>query len=115
LLGWTCRGDNLPKGEQLGANKSRADYYYLLCPTPTRATNPAFSNYCCFSPALVPIGASCVQDTSVPGCQPGRFGFACYGRDTPAQDYPPMHCPEPGFSGISAEGYAATLYCCDFE
>ena len=46
---------------------------------------------------------------------PGRFGFACYGFDTPEQDYLPMHCPEPGFRGTSAEGYPATLYCCDFQ
>jgi hypothetical protein len=115
LLGWTCSGKNLPKGEQLGANKSRADYYYLLCPTATPAANAAFDNYCCYTPALVPSGGSCVQHTSVPGCQPGRFGFACYGPDTPADDYLPMHCPEPGFAGKSAEGYPATLYCCDFE
>jgi len=26
-----------------------------------------------------------------------------------------MHCPDPGSPGIDAEGYAATLYCCDFQ
>jgi hypothetical protein len=115
LLGWTCKGANLPKGEQLGANKSRADTYYLLCPTPTPAANVAYNTYCCYSPALVPIGGSCVQHTAVPGCASGRFGFACYGPDTPEDDYLPMRCPEPGFRGISAEGYPATLYCCDFQ
>jgi hypothetical protein len=115
LLGWTCSGENLPKAEELGESQSRADVYYLLCPTPTPAENPLYSYYCCYVPAVPPIGASCVEDTAVPGCQPSRFGFACYGPDTPPDDYPPMHCPEPGFPGRSAEGYPATLYCCDFE
>lgn len=115
LMGWTCLGDALPRGEHLGPNKSRADFYSLLCPTPTPAGNPKYNNYCCFMPALVPPGGSCVQNTAVPGCEPGRFGFSCYGPETPEEDYLPMHCPEPGFEGVSAEGYAATLYCCDFK
>ncbi len=115
LLGFSCPGELLPKGEQLGANKSRADYYRPLCPTPTQGANLSRKNYCCFMPALVPPGASCVQDTVVPGCAPGSFGFACYGPDTPDEDYPPMSCPEPGVAGTSAEGYPATLYCCDFN
>ena len=32
----------------------------------------------------------------------------------PADDYPPMVCPNPGSAGTSMEGYSATLYCCDF-
>jgi hypothetical protein len=115
LLGWTCLGDDLPRAEQLGASKSRADYYYLLCPTATPASNPKYNNYCCYTPALVPLGGSCVAHTTVPGCEPGRFGFACYGPDTPEDDYLPMHCPDRGFPGRSAEGYPATLYCCDFK
>ena len=115
LIGWTCAGANRPKAEDLGASKSRADYYYLLCPVATPAANPAYNNYCCYTPALVPEGGSCVQDPVVPGCAPGRFGFACYGRDTPEDDFLPMHCPEAGKSGRSAEGYPATLYCCDFQ
>jgi len=115
LIGWTCMGQSMPKAEQLGASKSRADYYYLLCPVATPAANPAYNNYCCYTPALVPEGGSCVQDTGVPDCQPGRFGFACYGRETPEDDYAPMRCPEAGKRGTSAEGYPATLYCCDFE
>jgi hypothetical protein len=55
-----------------------------------------------------------VQDTSVPGCAPGRFGFACYGPENPHDDYLPMQCNSPGVQGMSAEGYPATLYCCDF-
>jgi hypothetical protein len=115
MLGFTCLGKNLPKAEQLGANKSRADYYYLLCSTPTPAGNVAYNNYCCYTPALVPMGGSCVQHTSVPGCEPGRFGFACYGPETPEEDFLPMHCPAPGVSGRSAQGYPAKLYCCDFQ
>ncbi len=115
LQGWTCLENDLPRAEQLGPSKSRADYYYFLCPTPTPASNPKYNNYCCYAPALVPIGGSCVGHTRVPGCAPGRFGFACYGPDTPEEDYLPMRCPDPGFAGRSAEGYPATLYCCDFE
>jgi hypothetical protein len=115
LQGWTCMGDSLPRAEQLGANKSRADDYYLLCPTAAQAGNPLYRNYCCYPQAPLPVGASCVQHTRVPGCAPGRFGFACYGPDRPEDDYLPMRCPEPGFRGASAEGYPATLYCCDFQ
>jgi hypothetical protein len=115
LMGWTCPGDALPRGEELGSSKSRADFYHLLCPMPTPAANPEYNNYCCYMPALVPPAGTCVQNTKVPGCAPGRFGFSCYGPDTPDDDYLPMDCPEPGFAGRSAEGYPATLYCCDFK
>ncbi|HEY6081152.1 MAG TPA: hypothetical protein VIW29_20195 [Polyangiaceae bacterium] len=115
LTGFSCPGAALPRGEELPASESRADYYRLLCPMPTPASNVTRSNYCCYMPALIPPGASCVQNTHVPGCAAGRFGFACYGPDTPNQDYAPMSCPEPGFAGESAEGYPATLYCCDFR
>ena len=115
LTGFSCPGATLPKGEELGASESRADYYRPLCPTPTPSANVTRSNYCCYMPALIPPGASCVQDTVVPGCAPGRFGFACYGPDTPDQDYTPMSCPDPGVAGKSAEGYPAKLYCCDFR
>ena len=39
LQGWTCQGDNLPRAEQLGANKSRADDY--LHRLKHRSLNPA--------------------------------------------------------------------------
>src|SRR5205814_2067048 len=104
LVGYTCTGtarpdqaatylEGVPRAEQLGANKSRADDFYQLCPVATPAGNPLYSNYCCYPPAPLPEGASCLQDTHVPGCAPGRFGFACYGFDTPEQDYLPMRCP----------------------
>ena len=120
LTGFTCGIDSndLPTGEDLGANESRADYYRFLCPVarlPGPDDNQTRVKYCCYMPAPPLEGFSCVQDTKVPGCAGGRFGFACYGYDTPSEDYPVMNCPEPGFTGKSAEGYQATLYCCDFQ
>lgn len=114
LLGFSCRGDTRPKGEDYGPNRSRADYFYPLCSVALPLPNPSIHGYCCYMPLTVPVGGTCVQHPYVPGCGPGRFGFACYGPDDPEQNYPPMKCPDPGFPGISAEGYAATLYCCDF-
>ncbi|HKU39770.1 MAG TPA: hypothetical protein VJR89_16535 [Polyangiales bacterium] len=115
LMGFSCKGDSLPRGEQLGANKSRTDFYRLLCSTPETAPNPEYKNYCCYPPAPLPERGSCVAHTEVPGCKPGRFGFACYGPDRPEDDYLPMRCPEPSITGVSAEGYPAKLYCCDFQ
>jgi hypothetical protein len=117
LLGFRCTGtQTLPKGEELGANKSRADQYYLLCPVATPSTQGVgLYSYCCFTAALVPPGGSCLQDTLVPGCAPGRYGIACTGPDTPTQDYPPLDCPDPGVPGTSSQGYPATLYCCDLK
>jgi hypothetical protein len=114
LVGWGCPASSgvLPKGQDLAMSKSRADQYYLLCAVPNLiGPNNIF---CCYPPAVVPPGGSCVQDTTVPGCAPGRFGFACYGPDQPQQDFPPMRCPDPGVPGTSYQGYPATLYCCDF-
>lgn len=113
-MGFTCLGDSLPRAEQLGANKSRASIYYMTCPVPTPAANPKYNNYCCVVPGNMPEGGSCVTHTSVPGCAPGRFGFACYGRDNPEQDFLIMSCDAP-VAGYSAQGYPATLYCCDLQ
>ncbi|HYO93782.1 MAG TPA: hypothetical protein VER33_04690 [Polyangiaceae bacterium] len=115
LMGFLCKGGSLPRGEQLGPNKSRADYFHPQCSVPMQAPNPQYKAYCCHMPAVLPVGGTCVGHTEVPGCAPGRFGFACYGPDTPADDYLVMSCPEAGFRGTSAEGYPATLYCCDLE
>jgi len=123
LMGWTCPVGNIPTSQDLGANKSRADLYYQFCPVPTPAANPSYNTFCCYTPGLAPLGGTCVQDMDVPDCQPGRFGIACYGADTPEDDFPPLHCPSwlvagvsrPWVSGVSAEGYPATLYCCDFQ
>ena len=114
LLGFRCTGDTRPKGEDYGANRSRADYFYPLCSAAPPLPNPSLHGYCCYMPLRIPVGGTCVQHPSVPGCGPGRFGFSCYGPDGPEDNYPPMQCPDPGFPGISIEGYAATLYCCDF-
>jgi hypothetical protein len=117
LVGWQCpTGQAIPKGQDLGSNKSRADQYYLLCSMAGSAPNPKIAYYCCFPPAQVPVGGTCTQDLNVPNCAPGRFGFACYGdpvRDIPDNEYP-MKC-DPGVSGVSGQGYPATLYCCDFQ
>ena len=114
LDGWVCNGDMHPKQEDLGSNESRANYIYSLCATPIASNQEGVNWWCCFTPGLIPIGASCYEHAHVPGCAPGRFGFACYGPDTPDQVFPPITCPDPGFAGVSAEGYPATLYCCDF-
>jgi hypothetical protein len=118
LVGWDCPTSPagiIPKGQDLLANKSRADQYYLVCSVPKLAPSGKVNNFCCYPPAAVPPGGACVEDVDVPGCAAGRFGFACYGRETPSDDFPPMSCPDPGVAGTSAQGYAATLYCCDFE
>jgi hypothetical protein len=115
LQGFSCPVGVLPKNEDLGANESRADYYRFFCPTPKPTPGGIVDLYCCYMPLPPQDGYSCYQDTTVPGCAAGRFGFACYGYDTPPEDYPPMNCPDPGFQGTSAEGYPATLYCCDFQ
>ena len=82
---------------------------------PEPAPNPEYKNYCCYPPAPLPERGSCVSHTEVPDCKSGRFGFACYGPDRPEDSYLPMRCPESGSAGLSAEGYPATLYCCDFQ
>jgi len=115
LTPFSCPGTQLPRAELFGSSESRADYYRPLCSVPQQAPNPNQHYYCCYMPALIPEGGSCVQDTTVPGCAAGRFGFACYGPENPHQDYLPMQCPDPGVKGKSAEGYDATLYCCDFQ
>jgi hypothetical protein len=113
--GFNCPAGVLPKGSDLVQSESHADNALFLCPTATPASATSTrQNYCCYMAAPPPVDYSCVQDTTVPGCAPGRFGFACTGVDTPPEDYPPMVCPDPGVSGRSTEGYPATLYCCDF-
>jgi hypothetical protein len=112
LIGWSCPKGRRPTQEELGSNKSKADFYYMVCPIPMPADNVKYDNFCCYTQAPIPIGGSCVEDLAAP-CAPGRFGIACYGPDTPHDDFPPLQC-DPGVPGISAEGYAATVYCCDF-
>ncbi len=119
LVGWQCpivgTQHILPKGQDLMANKSRADQYYLLCSVPQVAPSGKVDTFCCYPPAQVPPGGTCTEDIYVPGCNPlTQFGFACYGPETPSDDYPPIVCPDPGVPGTSMEGYPATLYCCNF-
>ena len=114
LTGWTCPTGTQPTAQDMGANKSRADLFYLLCPVPTVAPNPKYETYCCFTSNLIPAGGTCLQDRDVPNCAPGRFGIACYGTDRPEENFPRLNCPDPGFSGRSEQGYPATVYCCDF-
>jgi hypothetical protein len=122
LIGWVCPKTMRPRGEDFGANESRADYYYFVCGVPTPAPNMRDDVYCCFSPSPVLPGGSCVYspgsaDKLLPSCEPGsgRFAFACYGRDRPDQDYyPRIQCKEPPVSGKSDTGYDAQLYCCEY-
>lgn len=114
LKGFLCLGDAVPRGEDLRQNQSRADYYYPTCTTATPAPNRAYSTYCCYMPAKVQEGGTCINHTSVPGCEGGRFGFACFGPDHPEDNFANMDCPDPGVPGRSREGWDATLYCCDF-
>jgi hypothetical protein len=120
MSGWTCTDGTIPAAEDFKANESRADFFYFMCATPTPAPNPNVQYFCCFVPALVQEGGSCYSHMSVPGCGANRWGFACYGRDTPEDDYIVMTCPnDSNFTqaqpGISAEGYPAKLYCCDMK
>ena len=114
LTGWTCPTGTQPTAQDMGANKSRADLFYLLCPVPTVAPNPKYETYCCFTASLVPAGGTCLQDMNVPNCASGRFGIACYGTDTPEENFSRLECPDPGLPGFSEQGYPATVYCCDF-
>ena len=111
---WSCPVGSRPTEEEYTNSESKADFYYLFCSVPMPAPNPAQILYCCFSQALPQVGGTCLQSQSVPGCAPGRYCVACYGWDTAEEDFPPLRC-DPGFSGLSAEGYPATLYCCDFR
>ena len=124
LIGWVCPTmpvEMRPRGEDFGANESRADYYYFVCDVPTRAPNMRDNVYCCFSPSPVQPGGSCTYSpgsANAPNglpCAAGRFAFACYGRDTPDEDYfPRIQCKEAGVQGMSDTGYSAMLYCCDY-
>lgn len=118
LLGWSCPEGWRPRGEDYGSNESRSDYYYFVCSVPTPLPNPEYSIYCCFIPSPTLPGSSCVYNPgitkSIPSCGSGRFGFACYGYDTPQQNYLPIRCNDPPVKGLSDDGYPANLYCCDY-
>jgi hypothetical protein len=114
MSGWTCTNGAIPSAEDFKANESRADFYYFLCATPTTAPNPSVQYFCCYVPALIPPGGSCVPDLRVPGCAANRFGFSCYGRDTPEDDFLVVKCDAPTQT-TSADGYPAKTYCCDIK
>jgi hypothetical protein len=128
LTAWTCKNpEDTPRSQELLASKSRADTFYMTCSIPKTNTNGTFF-YCCFTPGVIREGGTCSPHTAVPNCDvpdeidpvtnlPKRtfkFGWACLGPDTPTEDFPAMQNCSAGVSGISAEGYPATLYCCDF-
>jgi len=127
LVGWHCGGSNRPRGEDFGMSESRADYYYFVCavpPSPVTDSNGEMSTtFCCFTPSPVLPGGSCVTMANAtqikmyaPDCSQGRFAFACYGRDTPEDDYVQIHCTEsPNVNGRDDNGVAATVYCCDYR
>jgi hypothetical protein len=115
MSGWTCTDGTIPAAEDFKANESRADFFYFLCATPMQAPNPRVQYFCCYVPAMVPPGSSCVSDLHVPGCGENRFGFSCYGRDRPEVSYDVMTCDPTPMSGVSADGYPASLYCCDIK
>jgi hypothetical protein len=118
LTGWTCHDQTVPSEVELGENQSRADFNVLVCSTPTVVTDTTGTDtyqYCCFTPTSLPKGGSCLGDTVVPGCPVDSFGFACTGVDTPEQDYPGIYCSGGGTAGANPQGYAATLYCCQYQ
>ncbi len=120
LSSWNCDKDVVPRSQELLVSKSRADTYYMACSTPRANGDQKTFNYCCYVPSVIPDGGTCLQDTKVPNCETTdltkpKFGFACTGPENPEMDFPIMNCTTPGVSGVSAEGYPATLYCCDFK
>ena len=116
-VGWTCHDQSLPSEAELGSNQSRADFNLLVCavPTVTMSATSTTYGYCCYTPTSLPPGGSCLNDTTVPGCPPQSYGFACTGPETPDRDYPRMVCPTAGVPGLNPQGYAATLYCCQYH
>ena len=126
LVGWYCPGSTLPRGEDFGMSESRADYYYFVCGVPgdpvPDSSGGTSTTFCCFTPAPVLPGGSCVtmantkhiQD-QVPDCVQGRFAFACYGRDNPEDDYAQIHCTEAPVVGTDDHGVSANIYCCDYR
>ncbi|HMF42348.1 MAG TPA: hypothetical protein VKQ32_16865 [Polyangia bacterium] len=132
LVGWHCPAGSRPRGEDFGMSESRADYYYFVCGIPgppvTDASGAMSQTFCCFTPSPVLPGGSCVTMANldqiqkyVPGCTQGRtpdlpgFAFACYGRDTPEDDYTQIHCTQAPVDGADDNGFAAKVYCCDYR
>jgi hypothetical protein len=78
----------------------------LICSIPT-ATN-GLDEYCCAA-STIASGATCTQDQSVQGCQPGSYGFSCTGAETPATDFSGITC------SLGTPSSSATLYCCTYN
>jgi len=115
MSGWTCTDGAIPAAEDFKANESRADFFYFLCATPVAAPNPRVNYYCCYVPALIQPGGSCINDLNVPNCESNRFGFSCYGRDRPEATFDVMACDPTPTNGINSDGYASKQYCCDMK
>ena len=118
LIGWVCPEGIRPRGEDFGANESRADYYYFVCgvPTPRPTRVPT---YCCFTPSpVLPAARACTTpvvhlDHRVVW-PPVSSGSRVTGATPPTGIYLPDECKEPPVQGISDDGYPAKLYCCDY-
>ncbi len=89
--GWSCTGSDTPDQDQSG----------LVCSTGTAGSGS--TQYCCITFS----STSCMQDSTVQGCQAGSYGFSCTGTDSPAQGDSSLTCST-GTSGSNGE----TLYCC---
>lgn len=100
-VGYSCASGSAPP-DQSDAT--------LVCSEPT--SNGGSDDYCCYTNATTaPSGATCAEDSSVMGCQPGSFGFSCTGSDTPDMDFSNITCSA-GTPGTDASGATATLFCC---
>jgi hypothetical protein len=90
-----------------GANPPDQADPTLVCSTPTTANS--VDQYCCYTNTLTPpTGATCGQDQSVQGCDPGSYGFSCSGTDTPDQDFSNLTCS-------TGTGSGPTLFCCTYN
>ena len=89
--GWSCTGSDTPDQDQTG----------LVCSTGTAGSGN--TAYCC-----IPFtSTTCMQDSTVQGCQSGSYGFSCTGTDSPSQSDSSLTCST-GTAGTGGE----TLYCC---
>jgi hypothetical protein len=91
----------------------------LVCSVPT--TTSGEDTYCCFTnTTTAPSTSTCVQDSTVSGCQPDSsgnpsYGFSCTGSENPDTDFSTITCSSTGTPGMDAQGASATLYCCTYN
>ncbi len=90
--GFSCTGSDTP---------DQADSS-LDCSTGTPG-NSGETLYCC----IAYVSSTCMQDSTVQGCQAGSYGFSCTGTDTPSDSDSSLNCST-GTAGNNGE----TLYCC---